>query len=373
MRNTVSLAVLFAAAGAFGACAHATTSIDTETSGAGGSGGDTTSGPGPSGSGTSGSGTSGSGTSGSGTSGSGTSGSGTSGSAASSGTAGQGGSSGGCSACDANAMCVSNMCVCNPGYTGNGMTCSDIDECAMNPNICGTGGMCTNEPGTYSCTCAPGYQDQGGMCVDIDECAMGGGGCATGCSCINNMGAPPTCDCILTQSSSQNITSGNSVSCNDMATGDHTDNSYYRVFDLGALGIDGAFSVNQVEMGIELASSLGGTQPAQVKLHQLNGTFMLANLISLSVTNVNVTDTQLVVLPFSVSGTAPASSKLVVEFFTPKGAGNSIFIGSNTLSETAPSYLRAVDCAISEPTTTAGIGFASMHIVMRVHGTYNKP
>lgn len=365
MKITVSLAVLCAAVavGLFGACARGTTAVETDGLGEGGSSSNAASGPGTSGSGMSGSVTSGSGTSGSGMSTSGTSGS-----------SGQGGASGGCGPCDVNATCDlgSNMCVCNPGYTGDGTTCTDVDECSMVPNPCGTGGVCMNEPGSYTCMCAPGYEDQGGQCVDIDECAIPGAGCATGCTCMNVVGGPPTCNCILTQSNSLSITAGNSVSCNDSGTGEHTDNSYYRVFDLGVLGIDGAFSVSQVEMGIEQATS-AGSQPAQVKLHQLNGAFTLANLTSITSTNVNVANTQSTVVPFSVSGTAAASSKLVVEFFTPTGTGNTIFVGSNTLGETAPGYMRAVDCAINQPTTTAAIGFPTMHIVMRVHGSYTKP
>ena len=55
---------------------------------------------------------------------------------------------------------------------------------------------------------------------------------------------------------------------------------------------------------------------------------------------------------------------LVVEVFTPNGqtAGNSFFIGSNALGQTAPSYLAAADCGVTEPTDTAAIGFPGMHI-----------
>ena len=61
---------------------------------------------------------------------------------------------------------------------------------------------------------------------------------------------------------------------------------------------------------------------------------------------------------------------LVVEIFPPDGqtAGNSFFIGSNNLGQTAPSYLAAADCGVPEPTNTATIGFPDMHIVMNVTG-----
>lgn len=325
MKKTVSLAFVFAAAAAaLGACAQGTT--DFETSGDGDEGG--------------------------------------------SGPSGSTGSSTSCGPCDPNAACVSGMCVCNAGFTGDGATCADVDECATNPSACGNGGMCINEPGGFSCTCAAGYELSGDMCVDIDECATANGGCADGCSCANEVGAPPTCDCVLTQSNSQDIVAANSVSCNNGL--DHTDNSYYRVFDLGALGIDGDFSVTQVEVGIELATSSTGTQPVQVKLYELSGAFTTANLLSLGSANGSVPDTAETIQAFSVSGTATASSKLVVELFTPTGVGNLLYVGSNNLGETDPSYLRAIDCGINEPATCSSIGFPDMHIVMNVHGTYAK-
>lgn len=329
MKKTVSLAILFAAAAAaaLGACAQGTT--DFETSGDGGEGG---SGPG--------------------------------GNPTSTG-------SGDCAACSLNAVCISGQCTCNTGFTGDGATCTDVDECAMSPNPCGAESMCVNEPGSFSCTCPAGYEPSGDTCVDIDECAAANGGCADTCSCTNEVGAPPTCDCVLTQSNSQDIIAANSVSCNNGM--DHTDNSYYRVFDLGALGIDGDFSVTQVEVGIELATSSLGTQPVQVKLYELSGAFTTANIMSLGSANGNVADTAETIQSFSVAGTAPASSQLVVEFFTPTGVGNLLYVGSNNLGETEPSYIRAIDCAINEPSTCSSIGFPDMHIVMNVHGTYQTP
>ena len=38
-----------------------------------------------------------------------------------------------------------------------GATFGDIDECAANPNPCGTNSACANLPGSFSCTCAEGF------------------------------------------------------------------------------------------------------------------------------------------------------------------------------------------------------------------------
>jgi hypothetical protein len=87
-------------------------------------------------------------------------------------------------------------------------------------------------------------------------------------------------------------------------------------------------------------------------------------------TNTTVNDQSLSIVNIPVTGTAPAGSQLVVEILTPDGqaAGNSFFIGSNSAPETGPSYLRAPDCGVTTPTTTAAIGFPNMHIVLNVNG-----
>ena len=61
----------------------------------------------------------------------------------------------------------------------------------------------------------------------------------------------------ITHSASQAITALNSVSCN--AGGLHSDNSYYRVFDLSTFGIAGQFDVTAVQYGIEQATA--GAEP----------------------------------------------------------------------------------------------------------------
>ena len=36
---------------------------------------------------------------------------------------------------------------------------ADIDECALNPNLCPTLRQCENTPGGYECNCIAGYQE----------------------------------------------------------------------------------------------------------------------------------------------------------------------------------------------------------------------
>ncbi|NXQ87783.1 NID2 protein, partial [Nyctibius grandis] len=54
-------------------------------------------------------------------------------------------------------------CECLPGYTGDGIDCSDVDECAENP--CHPAATCYNTPGSFSCRCQPGYEGDGFQCM----------------------------------------------------------------------------------------------------------------------------------------------------------------------------------------------------------------
>ena len=59
--------------------------------------------------------------------------------------------------CDPNATCLTDpaRCTCGGGFTGNGMTCADVDECMLAATC---SAACLNKPGTFECyvpqTCA---------------------------------------------------------------------------------------------------------------------------------------------------------------------------------------------------------------------------
>lgn len=183
-------------------------------------------------------------------------------------------------------------------------------------------------------------------------------------------GESPDALLTITHSATQNIVTANSVSCNNGVG--HTDNSYLRAFDLAAFGITGAFDVTEVEIGIENATGLGGTQPATVNLYTWDPVdpFQFAFFTPLDSASVAVADQAATILTVPIFATVPAGSVLVVEFFTPDGEidGNLLFVGSNPDGQTAPTYLAAPDCGIGEPTDTAAIGFPGMMLVMNVTG-----
>lgn len=198
-------------------------------------------------------------------------------------------------------------------------------------------------------------------------------GSAAAGSSANTLVAPQSPFLVITHSASQAITSGNSVSCN--AGGLHTDNSYYRAFDLPSFGVAGAFDISSVDVGVELANGATGSQPATLRLYAapsgtaFPGSFP-GSFTEIANVPVVVANQTLTVLNIPVVTTVPANSLLVVEFFTPSGqaSNNSFFVGSNAAGQTAPSYIAAAACGITNPTNLASIGFPNMHIVMNVTG-----
>lgn len=88
---------------------------------------------------------------------------------------------------------------CPDGYTGNGITCSDVDECKYHP--CYPGVRCVNLAPGFRCDACPvgftGPMVQGvginfaktnkQVCTDVDECRNGA--CVLNSICINTLGS----------------------------------------------------------------------------------------------------------------------------------------------------------------------------------------
>ena len=85
--------------------------------------------------------------------------------------------------CSANADCTQSsgmapVCTCKPDFSGDGKTCTKIDDCAGSP--CQNGGVCSDLVNDYSCACAPGYD--GKTCNNnVNDCA--GDPCVNGGVC----------------------------------------------------------------------------------------------------------------------------------------------------------------------------------------------
>ncbi|XP_067554474.1 fibulin-1 isoform X3 [Pseudorca crassidens] len=88
----------------------------------------------------------------------------------------------------------SYQCYCRRGYQlsdVDGVTCEDIDECALptGGHICSY--RCLNIPGSFQCSCpSTGYRlaPNGRNCQDIDECVTGIHNCSINETCFNIQG-----------------------------------------------------------------------------------------------------------------------------------------------------------------------------------------
>ena len=84
-------------------------------------------------------------------------------------------------------------CICNVGYRAgaagdDGAACLNVDECADGVSATGTvdcgGGTCVDNDGSYTCECDVGYElntdNADPTCVNIDECSVDPNICGTG-------------------------------------------------------------------------------------------------------------------------------------------------------------------------------------------------
>ncbi|KAL8595716.1 hypothetical protein ACOMHN_012136 [Nucella lapillus] len=82
------------------------------------------------------------------------------------------------------------VCGCPPGYVLNmdQLTCRDLDECTMMRHDCQY--SCVNTPGSFECQCSPGFRrGPRGQCTDINECADTPGLCGPMGTCHNTQGS----------------------------------------------------------------------------------------------------------------------------------------------------------------------------------------
>ncbi|WP_440221961.1 hypothetical protein ACQQ2N_12790 [Dokdonella sp. MW10] len=179
----------------------------------------------------------------------------------------------------------------------------------------------------------------------------------------------------ITQNTSLAAVADTGAACAD-PDGFTTENSFYRRFNLAALGASGAASVTNVDIAIEAADSAsGGSQPLQVRLYTIPAAapLTLANLTQIGTATAQVSDQSLAALSVPISGSIAdaAATHLVVEIHTADGtaAGDVLMPGFNSAGQSAPTYAFAEDCGDTEITDLAAVGFGPSHIIMAVTGS----
>ena len=98
------------------------------------------------------------------------------------------------------------QCVCPDGYMGDGLTCSDVNECQTGAAMCDPNATCVNAIGGFDCLCDAGFMGDGQSCSPIPSaCDM----CATQASCVTDAQGTERCQC-------DDGFVGNGVTCQDL-------------------------------------------------------------------------------------------------------------------------------------------------------------
>jgi hypothetical protein len=174
----------------------------------------------------------------------------------------------------------------------------------------------------------------------------------------------------ITQNVDPTTITANSIACAASGGGPTRENSYYRRFDLQATGTS---SITSVRFAMENVT--GASAPnVEVRLHSIgNGApFVLANLTPIGSATAATPEGSNYFVDTNVAGNLdPVANDLVVELFVPDGdpSASRLFVGSNNLGQTAPSFIRAPGCGLSEPGDMASLGFPNMHLILVVNGT----
>ena len=192
------------------------------------------------------------------------------------------------------------------------------------------------------------------------------------------LAAPASAQTICSQSS-DNLTIGNGgVSCATAAPNFFVaQNSYIRRYTFpGSCTIPPGESISAVDFGVQSAlagPTGGGMQPANVRLYSIvtGAPLTFANMTLLRDEPIMIVDQTLQIIntPLSTPLAVPAGRDIVAEIFIPNGvaAQNVYFPGSNALGQSAPSYIAAPTCGITEPTDYALLAptaFPNVHLII---------
>jgi hypothetical protein len=183
------------------------------------------------------------------------------------------------------------------------------------------------------------------------------GGCASGV--LSQSGVPDV------------VIAGNTAMCVNNAPPFTEANGLARAFTIPA---GAEIAVQCVDFAVE--ENQGGAWPVKVNLYTglIDGPFAELTWIAESdlVTIPDGAALELFTAPFSQPVVVPAGASIVVELFVASrnpdegGDGGAIFLGSNNLGESAPSYVRAPSCGAADFLPYGSLGFPGVHLLMAV-------
>ncbi|TDD73096.1 hypothetical protein E1262_01005 [Jiangella aurantiaca] len=178
----------------------------------------------------------------------------------------------------------------------------------------------------------------------------------------------------LTHSASQAIVAGNGIACSSDDGATTSANSYLRTFTLADFGVGDEFDVTEVEFGVE---SLTVAQELTVGLSTLKdpaAPLTRANLEPVGSATQTLQPQRQTLATVPVTGVIPAGATLVVEVSAPDLSGvGGFWPGTNRAGQSAPTYLTAPGCGVTEPADLGAVGYPWVHLVMNVVGTTEAP
>ena len=180
----------------------------------------------------------------------------------------------------------------------------------------------------------------------------------------------------ITQNGDTSYLTSASVACGGGTT--TTQNWYLRRFPLADYGIANQLTVADIDLGVSwFSEDVPGTGYTfdLVLFTIANGDpFLFGNMTEIArVTSapVALTDGVPYFLNMAIAGTVYAGDDLVVAIDAPDGSspvGAQFRPGANDAAYTAPSYLAAEACGLTEPLDVDSIGFPDSQLVLIVNG-----
>ncbi|MFD2541812.1 T9SS type A sorting domain-containing protein [Lacinutrix gracilariae] len=179
---------------------------------------------------------------------------------------------------------------------------------------------------------------------------------------------------IITQSNDPVSVADGGVACWSQpptGTGEYRENSFLRAYNLADYSITGDFEITSVEYG-QGAADDGKIITCNVYTASSDDLTTATLTLIGSATHTSAAADDLSLVSVALSATIP-SGTTAIAFEVLAGdsgtnTGETFFPGINTGGENDDSYLKAVDCGITSPTTATSIGFPDNQYVMNVVG-----